>query len=40
MWFFGIITIKVYRKEDDIHSKKTVKTNAFGIYFQGGDKYV
>lgn len=39
MWFFGIITINVFRKEDDIHSKITVKTNGFGIYFQGGDKY-
>lgn len=37
MWFFGIITINVFRKEDDIHSKITVKTNGFGIYFQGGD---
>ena len=39
MWSFGIITINVFRKEDDIHSKITVKTNGLGIYFQGGDKY-
>ena len=39
MWFFGIITINVFRKEDDIHSKITVKTNGFGNYAQGGDKY-
>ena len=39
MWSFCIITINVFRKEDDIHSKITVKTNGFGIYFQGGDKY-